>query len=135
MARRLKEAPAISPGDAAIAVLSHQRSGPVHSSIRTMLIKGTRKQIAAKAKASPDIPWTPELVLKRLKREAEPSLLTSYSLAGIDDEKLLDIARQALTSIGIQCCAPAGDTRQKRGAARSFLLAVKSLFWISGDGK
>lgn len=93
----------ISAEDATILVLSHNPSGPIKAMIKAQLIRGTRNQIMIKARAEKNTAWTPELVIRRMHKDSDPKIFVCYELAGIDEAKLLEIARQALQNTGIKC--------------------------------
>lgn len=126
----------MSAEEATIAVLSRNPSGSVKAIIKAQLIRGTRKAIANKARADSKTAWTPELVLKRMHKDSDPKVFLCYELAGIDEAKLLEIARQSLESIGIKCPSviAVGPVRgapeaPKQGKKPVLWGWIKNIFW------
>lgn len=98
-----------NPIEAAITVLSMNPPGFIKSKIKNNLIYNTRKAITIKAKADRSVVWTPELVLSRMHEDTDADVFLLFELAGIDEANLLEIAREALESIGIKCPSPLAE--------------------------
>jgi hypothetical protein len=129
----MQNIPNINPISAAIHILSTNPPGPIKNTIKNNLIKNTRKAIAIKARADSKTAWTPELVLRRMHKDTDADVFLAFELAGIDEAKLLEIARESLEGIGIKCPLPlvvAEVPKVKQAGLRASLWHwIRDIFW------
>lgn len=90
-----------SDEDATIKVLTSSMGGSVRSVLRKQARRNIPKLIERKVRDKPQIAWTPQLVVKQVRRDTSAKTLHIFQLLGIDDEEFMNLAKLGLRKAGI----------------------------------
>jgi len=86
--------------DDTLQVLMGPMAGQARLPLRQEALHNIPKIMHRKILEQPEVPWTPELVVRRVHRDTSTKTIQILALLGIDDDELCNLARKALRKAG-----------------------------------